>query len=419
MGYIVQSDEVIKNVTKELGNMLDSPMTQFLQLGTPVLMDYFNCSTYNSTTTPGTDTIDEVLGNNSPIRYHMIKDLPVYGALKSFLVDLTDNDGLYDMNMEIDDLTLLPSTVVPTPYDHLVYRFKDGPNERVFVFRVNAIKKATVKSHYFEQFSAKLQDIDSYGDVNQLEKQTVKRFRAKLNNFGTNIKCILEEEQYKYSEKIDSIINQLVEEYTDIFYSKKYNSLIFRGELEQGYISYDPWLTHFCITNKILVPRSDKQSQIVLVNIDDDDEYKKKYNRTIYHALETRKMDRFTQMLFVPTGFSKTVSNPFAYYGVDPACKIDIYVEDEIKYPRNIYTDFPFITSIVKNADENMRYGITENLIIRFFKEGTLLNHINDSDIYSLENDIEMEHDTFTFRVIPMLIYVLSTLSEDIMRSYA
>ena len=229
MGYIVQSDEVIKNVTKELGNMLDSPMTQFLQLGTPVLMDYFNCSTYNSTTTPGTDTIDEVLGNNSPIRYHMIKDLPVYGALKSFLVDLTDNDGLYDMNMEIDDLTLLPSTVVPTPYDHLVYRFKDGPNERVFVFRVNAIKKATVKSHYFEQFSAKLQDIDSYGDVNQLEKQTVKRFRAKLNNFGTNIKCILEEEQYKYSEKIDSIINQLVEEYTDIFYSKKYNSLIFRG----------------------------------------------------------------------------------------------------------------------------------------------------------------------------------------------
>lgn len=419
MGYIVQSDEVIKNVTKELGTMLDSPMTQFLQLGTPVLMDYYNCSTYNSTTTQGMDTVDEILGNNSPIRYHRIKDLPVYGALKSFIIELTDNDGLYDMNMEIDDVTLLPSTVVPTPFDHLVYRFKDGANERVVIFRVNNIKKTSMKSHSFEQFSAKLQDIDSYGDVNQLEKQTVKRFKAKLDNFGTNVKCILEEEQYEYSEKIDSIINSLIEEYIDIFYSKKYNSLIFRGELENGYISYDPWLTHFCITNKILNSRKDSARQVVLVNIDNDDEYKKKYNRTFYHALETRKMDRYSQMLFVPTGFSKAVSNPFAYYGVDSACKIDIYVEEEINYPRNIYADFPFISSIVKGSGENMRYGIAENLIIRFFEKGTLLNNITDSDIYSLENDIEMECDNFTFRVIPMLIYVLTTLNEDIMRSYA
>ena len=418
MGYIAQSNEIITNVTKELGVMLESPMTQFLQLGVPVLMEYYNCSTYNSTTLNGLDTVDEILGNNSPIRYHKISGLPVYGALKSFLVDLIENDGLIDMNMEIDDITLLPSTVIPTPYDHLVYKFKDGQNERVVVFRVTTIKKTSIKSHYFEQFAAKLQDIDSYGDIELLEKQTVKRFKAKLDNVGTNEKCILEEEQYEYSERIGNIITKLIEEYVDIFYSKKYNSLIFRGELEQGYISYDPWLTHFCITNKIFDSKG-RSEYIVLVNLDRDEEGKKKYNRTIYHALETRSMDRYTQMLFVPTGFSKIVSNPFEYYGIDPACKIDIYVEEEINYPRNIYTDFPFITNIVKNSGENARYGIVENLIIRFFEKGSLLNNIDDTDVYALENDIEMSHDSFTFRVIPMLIYVLTTLNEDIMRAYA
>ena len=419
MGYIVQSNEIITNTSRELNNILDSPMTQFLQLGTPVLMTYYNCNTYNSTTSNGLGTIDDILGNNSPIRYNKVEGLPVYGPLRSFLIELSENEGLFDMGMQWDDLILLPNTIVPTPYDHMVYKFADNGSERVVVFRVYDVKKTSIKSHYFEQFSAKLQDIDSYGDIEHLERQTVKTFISKIDNIGTNTKCILEEEQYKYSNRIENLIGNLFEQYVDMFYSKKYLSLLFRGELEMDYISYDPWLTHFCITNKIFNRTNRDGDTVVLVNLDKDDEYRKKYNCTFYHALETRSMDRFKQMLFAPVRFSSSITNPFEFHGEDVAFKIDIYEEKEIKYPRNMYTDFSFIQSLLKDKDEDASIGAIANLIIRFFRKKTLLNNIAEHELYALEHEIVFEHDDFTFRVIPMLIYILSTLNDDIMNAYA
>lgn len=419
MGYIAQSDEIITNVSNRLNNILNSPMTQFLQLGTPVLMTYYNCNTMESTTMNGLDTIDQVLGPNSPLRYYKIKKIPIYGPLRNFLVDLSENDGLFDMGMELDELVVLPGTIVPTPYDHMVYKFKDGAKERVVVFRVNGVKKTSMKSHYFEQFSAKLQDIDAYGEIEKLEKQVTKTFIAKMDNVGTNEKCILEEEQYEYSVRVDKIIDRLIEEYVDMFYSSKYRALCFRGELENGYISYDPWLTHFCITNMVLTRKDNKGTFTVLANLDVDDDYRKKYNCTIYHALETRSISRLKQLLFKPSVFTNAGNNPFAYYGDAVAFKIDIYEETEIKYPRNVYTDFPFVSSIMKKSGENERFGVIENLIVRFFEKESLLNNITEHEVYVLENEIMMEHDAFTFRVIPMLIYVLSTLNDDIMKAYA
>lgn len=414
MGYVVQSDEIITKTTKRMGDILDSPMTQFLQLGQPVLVTYYNGNNVESTTTNGTGAVDSLLGKDSPIRYNKVEGLPVYGMLRNFLIDLQDNDGLIDMNMEMDELTIPPNTIIPTPYDYIVYQFEDK-TKRVVIFRVTGVRKASIKSHSFEQFSVKLQDIDSYGDVKKLEDQVVKTFNAKLENIGTNEKCILESEQFKYSNRIKKIVNSLVESYIDTFYKSKYRALIFSGELEQGYISYDPWVTHFCITNRIL--ESDKNF-IVLANLDHDDDNRQKYNKTIYHALERRDTAKFEQMLFTPVTFSKFVANPFAYYGEDIAFKIDIYKEEEIKYPRNIYTSFNFIDNIVNKNGESPTFNTIENIIIRFFQKSTLVNEISESELFELEH-IGIECDSFHFRVIPMLIYVLTTFNQDVMNSYA
>lgn len=414
MGYIAQSDEIITNTTKRLGDILDSPMTQFLQLGQPVLVTYLNSNNIRSTTDNGTGSVDSLIGDNSPLRYNKIEKLPVYGMLRNFLVDLQENEGMIDMGMELDELTVPPNTIIPTTYDYIIYRFGDHL-ERIVIFRVTAVKKSSIKSHSFEQFSVKLQDIDSFGDVEKLEKQVVKTFNAKLENIGTNEKCILEEEQYKYSNRINKLIKSLVESYVDVFYKERYRSLVFAGELEQGYISYDPWVTHFCITNRIL--ESDKKF-VVLANLDQDDRSRQKYNKTFYHALELKSMKKYREMLFTPVTFSKFTSNPFAYYGEDIAFKIDIYEEEEINYPRNIYTDFNFIKNIANNKGESISFSIIENIIIRFFNEESLVNTILESELNELEN-ITLDCDNFYFRVIPMLIYVLTTYNEDVMKSYA
>ena len=414
VGYIAQSDEIISNTTKRLNDILDSPMTQFLQLGQPVLVTYLNASDLTSTTTNGTGTIDALLGKNSPLRYNKIEGLPVYGMLRNFLVDLQDNDGLYDMGMELDELTVPPNTIIPTPYDYVIYKFGER-NERVVLFQVTQIKKASLKSHSFEQFSVKLRDIDSFGDISLLEEQVVKTFTARMENIGTNEKCILESEQYKYSNRISKLIKSICESYVDMFYSSKYRALVFNGELEQGYISYDPWLTHFCITNRIF---EDAGSFVVLANLDTDEDSKSKYNKTFYHALEMKSTSKLREMLFTPTNFSKYTTNPFAYYGKDVAFKIDIYEETDIQYPRNVYTDFNFINNIVSGKGESITFSIIENLIVRYFMSDTLINKISESELYELEN-LSLEHDCFNFRVIPMLIYVLATYNRDVMKAYA
>lgn len=414
MGYVKQSDEIITATSKRLNDILESPMTQYLQQGQPVLITYFNSNHLTTSMDNGLGTTDELLGPNSSLRYSKIEGLPVYGMLRDFVLELQDNEGIFDVNMELSDLTVPPNTIVPTPYDYLMYRFGNR-KERIVLFRVTEVKKTSVKSHTFQKFSVKLYDIDSFGEIEKLERQVVKNFVAKLDNIGTNEKCILEAEQYKYSNRIQKLIGSLVESYIDLFYSSKYRSLIFSGELEQGYISYDPWVTHFCITNRIL--ESDK-NMIVLANLDQDDKSRQKYNKTFYHALETRNMNKYAAMLFTPTPFAKITANPFQYYGQDIAFKIDIYEENEIKYPRNVYAGFNFIDNILTDAGESLSYTTVENLLIRFFKMETLVDHITEAELYELEN-FPMGCDAFCFRVVPMLIYVLTTYNEDIMNSYA
>lgn len=414
MGYISQSNEVITATSKRFDDILDSPMTQYLQQGQPVLVTYFNSNHLNTSTDNGLGTTDELLGPNSSLRYNRIEELPVYGMLRDFIVELQDNEGVFDINMELSDLTVPPNTIVPTPYDYIIYTF-GVHNERVVLFRVTEIKKNSVRSHTFQKFSVKLYDIDSFGEIEKLNKQVVKTFHAKLDNIGTNEKCILENEQYQYSNRIQKLVASLVEGYVDTFYSSKYHSLIFCGELEQGYISYDPWLTHFCISNRIL--ESDK-SMVVLANLDQDDKSRQKYNKTFYHALETRSMKKFVELLFTPTTFAKITANPFQYYGENVAFKIDVYEEEEIKYPRNIYTDFNFIKNIKNGTGESISFSVVENLLIRFFKEESLVNKITEEELYELEN-FPIECDGFCFRVIPMMIYVLTTYNDDIMNSYA
>lgn len=414
MGYVKQSDEIITATSKRLNNILESPMTQYLQQGQPVLVTYFNSNYLNTSVDNGLGTTDELLGPNSSLRYNKVENLPVYGMLRDFIVELQDNDGVIDMNMELSDLTVPPNTIVPTPYDYLLYRF-GNKKERIVLFRVTEEKKTSVRSHTFQKFSLKLYDIDAFGEIEKLEKQVVKNLVAKLDNIGTNEKCVLEAEQYKYSNRIQRLIESLKESYVDLFYSSKYRSLIFSGELEQGYISYDPWVTHFCITNRIL--ESDK-NMIVLANLDQDDQSRQKYNKTFYHALETRSIKKYKEMLFVPAAFAKITANPFQYWGEDIAFKIDIYEEKEIKYPRNVYAGFNFIGNIVSGAGEAVSYSIIENLLIRFFQMETLVNKITEAELYELEN-FPMECDAFCFRVIPMIIYVLTTYNDDIMNSYA
>lgn len=413
MGYLKQSNEIITNATERLNNILESPMTQFLNLGHPILVEYYNCSDGYSTFDNGIGTVDALLGDNSPLRYHRISDLPVYGMLRDFLLNLQDTDGLIDFDMELDDLSVLPNTVIPTTYDYIVYRFGKH-KERIIILRVISPKKTSVKNHALEMFSAKMTDIDSFGNLQKLEKQVVKRFIAKLENIGTNEKCILEEEQYRYSNRISDIREMLVEQYLDVFYQSKYHAILFSGELEQGYISYDPWLIHFCITNRIL---ETKKRLVVIANFDEDDRSRAKYNNTCYHALETRSLNRWKPMLFTPITFSRRIANPFSYFGEDIAFKIDIYEETEIYYPRNVYLDFPFLETLRKGGDESVQFSTIENLILRWFKEPTLIDKVTEEEICELEN-IVLEHDSFCFRVIPMLIYVLQNYNKEIVNAY-
>ena len=71
MGYLRQSNDIVTSSSQLLDNILSSNFNQFLQgLGQPVLVTYWNLNDTVSTVNSGTETVDENIGPESPIRFN-------------------------------------------------------------------------------------------------------------------------------------------------------------------------------------------------------------------------------------------------------------------------------------------------------------------------------------------------------------
>lgn len=414
IGYLRQADDIVANSAQLLDDILSSNFNQFIQgLGQPVLVRYWNLNDTISTANSGTDTTDEDIGPESPNRYNQIDNLPLYGALRDLLPELVQNDNLLDIEINAEGV-LLPDTIKPSTYDYFEYTF--GKNkERSIIFKVNNITLSTIKNNGYYKIEFEMIDIDNSNQYrSRIERQVIKEFDVNLDTIGTNDKCILESKHLKFIQQIDAIIKDVLSQYTDLFYSEKYNAIVFQGLFEGDYLGYDPWLTKFLIQNNILSNNSDHP--IVLVNYDEQTGFRPKYNMTFFHAIEIRSTKYLEELRYVPTPFSMVNANPFSFYGEEVAFKVDIFKQEHTKYTKNVYIP----VSVLNNIQDNTKpptLNELERLLIDFFNLDNLSN-ILDADIVKTLEQFNLEYTLYWFWFTPILVYILDAIKQDINNSY-
>lgn len=414
MGYLQQSNDIVVNSSRLLDDILSSNFNQFLQgLGQPVLVRYWTLNDTLSTADSGTDTTDEDIGPNSPNRYHRIENLPIYGALRDIVPELIQDDNLLDMEINVEGV-VLPDTIRPSTYDYFEYVFGNN-NERSLIFKINNVMLSTIKNNGYYKIEAHMVDVDNYNQYRtRINKQTTKELNVNLDTIGTNDKCIIESTHLKKVNQIDDLIDDLINQYMGLFYSEQYNALVYHGMLQNDYLAYDPWVTYFIIQNHIFTR---KKKPIMLINYDEENGFRQKYNQTFFHAIEIRSLKYLKDLSFSPVSFSRLNTNPFAYYGEEVAFKLDIYPEEHTKYTPNMYMNIPIKENIQLNEKSPMMDEF-EQLLVDYFNTDNLVGVVTDELLTVLENFV-VGYTVYWFQFTPVLIYILQIMKKDVNNSYA
>ena len=115
-------------------------------------MTYYAVNMAMSRAGVGHNDIYDELGPKSPLRFNKITEFPVY-KIQQLQPQGIYEDGTYDVELDISDITILPNTITPRPYDFFCI---DLPGCKKLLYRVNSFRNNTIQSNDFYMLDAGL-----------------------------------------------------------------------------------------------------------------------------------------------------------------------------------------------------------------------------------------------------------------------
>lgn len=401
MGYITQSQAIVTNAAEMLETIYSTSFTQFIQgLGQPVLVEWYNYNSALSTVQDGTLDIDHLIGRESPVRYNYIPNMPAYGMNRDLLPQLEYGDSMpADMHMDLE-ITVLPNVFRPQPYDHLVYRF--GPNgDRVILFRVNNITIGSIRNNDYYKVNLHMVDIDDEEYILALNKQVVKTFIVDLDRVGTNENCLIEDSVHYKCKDIDRLVADLVDEYRTLFYSERYNAVVYQEGKNQA--SYDPHLNNFIINTHML---EKERNSVTMVVFDQGVEFREEYSNTFYRAMETGKKKFVNRNLhWQPVSFSRKNVNPFAYYGLDHVYKVHVFDDPDDLNEETSYQNYEFLIRLDNGIADGL-HAIEKAIVKYLLNPEDLASLFDDPQLEELQM-IKLKYNKYYYEMIPMVVFLL------------
>jgi hypothetical protein len=211
----------------------------------PFFTDYFHLIKAESTYDTGLMNIDKLTGEDSPLRYNLIKDFPLYG-MDQILADLDDDEDIgFQTNYE-GEAIILPQTIIPLPDDH----FSITAVGKRFFFRVTEIHYDTILDRNYYKINFVIKAVDNQEYYDDFIKRTNETFVCVYNNYGTQDAFIIKEANYNIGEKLQKLADSLMKKYMMLFYNENYNALVVKKENGYGY-HYDAFVNYFCNEQEI------------------------------------------------------------------------------------------------------------------------------------------------------------------------
>lgn len=188
---------------------------------TPTFVTYYSINQARSRADAASGMIEELIGHNSPLRFNKITEFPIY-KMQQLIPNGTFEDGFYDVELEISDITILPRTLRPRGDDFILIEM---PNTPKLLFRVTNFKLNTVQSNDFYMLDA---DLFIVGDgADEIEKQVVERYHCVFENIGTQNNCFITDDTYNNAQGLLDILNTLTAMYHHLYYYENENIYAF------------------------------------------------------------------------------------------------------------------------------------------------------------------------------------------------
>ena len=231
----------VDSLIKATNDKLNNPYYMYSDKK-PTKVTYYAQNKEKSTLDDASGLYGAHLGNQSPFWFNKIKNFYLYGIDK-----ITTEYDVTDFGTEANAITgegiVLPNTINPRHGDFFVI---DYIKESV-LFKVNAVSTDTLDTGaniYKIEYALELTEA-----IEKIESRVVKTYTFMINNVGTDFNTLMLEEDITLASKVETLIEQLIVYFNDIFFNKKLQTFIFNYN---GYRMYDPYVIEFFIRNKVL-----------------------------------------------------------------------------------------------------------------------------------------------------------------------
>lgn len=362
----------------------------------PINLTFYNIDKTGSTWDTGTITEFAVLGKESPFRYNKIKNATLYGQdlRVLFSMDYGEN-GLETTPVEFE-LVVIPNTFEPYPNSFIIFdQLEQNPKTKGYLFIVDEVVIDTFENDA-NSYRIRCHLYSTHGrDYESLERQVVRTFVMNIDNSGTDMKCVMTEEDNQIASTLDTVIGDIIDFYKGLFWN---NSLqTFTYSTAMGFY-YDPYLIEFLIRNKVF---NGFGSDYIHIHheLPMPKTFAIDYMESVFRAIEMQDLKAFTdrqaygQMIDNVNTLFATV--PQTYYAViyDKSCMFGLFQ--------------PIPSVMVASAQEGCHYILQEeysmyNPITSYFNEEEL-----DSNTIDVLQKIKFKANKDFFYYIPILVYVL------------
>ena len=303
----VESSAYTKDVIDIYSSNKVGMYSKYLSL-TPEFVTYYSVNQIMSRTDVGTGSVVTERGYNSPLRFNKIKNLPCYN-LPVLSPDINFDETGMDLDLEVNDVVLLPDTVKPTVPDYLIYHLPEG---RQLLFRVHTFRYNTIQSNEFVYISIELKAIGDDLEA-EMEPQVVKTYYTVFENIGTEEKCFIEEEAVETVNGLVDLITECSDLYHDSYWDECIGGYVLASNYDARKVIYDVFLTHF-INETDLFPHRDTTLTTLpyLDYVPPGSEAL--YKRSLLYAVEHKTNKLLARDMYYYLGLIKSPHSPFKVY---------------------------------------------------------------------------------------------------------
>lgn len=276
-------------VSRKINTYLKATTQDYIDLmgrQSPTYITYFQINTAMSTQDEGLETINSLVGPNSPNVYKRIYDLPVYGVDALSISNQLNERGL---QTSIDgEFIIPPNSIRPYPGDLFVFDY-EGLENHVFVVNDVQFDRASPEKYFKCQFNISPYELDKIQQ--QVSDDYVLNEDGKTNSNDGNI---IKQTDAITKENSEKLVDSLIDRYVKLFYDADTDSFLLKGK--DGINYWCPYLQHFLHETKALSKLNPEfMTEIYIGDINEIDfpkYYKEEtYRKSLFWNLETKDME--------------------------------------------------------------------------------------------------------------------------------